>query len=49
MALASGEAERCAMQIGIEVLTTAVGCGLAMAMARLMIEGLFRITFGRRR
>lgn len=36
------------MEIGIEVLTTAVGCGLATAMARLMIEGLFRLAFGRR-
>lgn len=36
------------MEIWVEMLTMAVGCGLATAMARLMIEGVFRLTFGRR-
>jgi len=37
------------MQLGIEVIAMALGCGLAAAMARLAIEGVFRLAFGRGR
>jgi hypothetical protein len=37
------------MQMGIEVLSAALGCGMAAGLAWLAIEGLFRLTFGRGR
>ena len=33
------------METGIGLLSAALGCGLAAAMARLAIDGLFRMTF----
>jgi len=33
------------MQVGIELLSAALGCGVAAAVAWLAIEGLFRLSF----
>jgi hypothetical protein len=33
------------MQVGIELVSAALGCGLAAGMSWLAIEGLFRMTF----
>jgi hypothetical protein len=35
------------MQVGIELVSAVVGCGLAAGMSLVAIEGLFRLTFGR--
>ena len=35
------------MQVGIELASAALGCGLAAVMSWLAIEGLLRLTFGR--
>jgi hypothetical protein len=35
------------MEAGIGLLSAALGCGLAAAIAWLAIDGLFRMTFGR--
>lgn len=35
------------MQVGIELVSAALGCGLAAVMSWLAIEGLLRMTFGR--
>lgn len=33
------------MQVGIELVSAALGCGLAAVMSWLAIEGLFRLAF----
>ena len=33
------------MQVGIELVSAALGCGLAAVMSWLAIEGLFRLVF----